>query len=768
MKTNFSRKHLITFILICLSSISLLGQNSTINGSLYHDLNGNCVKDPNENGLANRLITLSPGPQYTFSQADGSYSFAVDAGGVYSISIETGESAYDYWEASCTGNNIFVAVTPNQDSFNQNMAFTQTLECPVLEVQASMNPLVSCQSNVLILSYENTGTATAQNAIIQFSLDNNLNLIENTAEISGIPDYTEYEGIPPLDTVDIDMTPSTDPLAPPTPNTSDFEVSLQNSISLGDISVGGSGQVFVDLMVNCNVDENYTAYIQTNIIHNESNLPYCGTLETTASNTAEIFANATCTGDSIEFTIVNLGGDMDSIATIGIYEDNLMGYLQDYYLFSEEFTRFSLPADGTTYTLIGGYSDYSPVNNHPIISVEGCGFNEEGPSTGYVTSFPHNDYVPFKDILCLEIQEVAPTNQKTVHPSGITEANYVHSKEKLTYTINFQNTQSGPSPLSITDVLSSSLDINTLQIHNSTHPFSFSILDNQTLQWDILDSLESEESGHVVFGIEIIEGTPDFTEISNHANLTFGDEVFLSNNTMLTVCDDCIFPQEPHTAELKVFLEGPYNNNGTMDTYLGALIPLDQPFNTAPYHHYGTEQLDNIPSEMVDWVLVEARYGELSFSNQRRSLTAETKAAILFSDGTIRSLDGSLGLVFDNLVEGNDYHFCIRHRNHLDVVSSVPSPVSDLIIFDFTDEVDKAHGFSQMKNTLDGKAVLYGAEFNADGVIQATDYDAWTFLPAATNIYENTDANLDGVIQATDYDVWFLNKAKVGSVEIRF
>jgi len=63
---------------------------------------------------------------------------------------------------------------------------------------------------------------------------------------------------------------------------------------------------------------------------------------------------------------------------------------------------------------------------------------------------------------------------------------------------------------------------------------------------------------------------------------------------------------------------------------------------------------------------------------------------------------------------------------------------------------------------------MFAGEFNQDGIIQVSDYDAWKATPAQLNVYSALDGNLDGVVQVTDYDIWLPNKAKIGIAEIGF
>lgn len=224
------------------------------------------------------------------------------------------------------------------------------------------------------------------------------------------------------------------------------------------------------------------------------------------------------------------------------------------------------------------------------------------------------------------------------------------------------------------------------------------------------------------------------------------------------------------TAQFRLFLEGPYQDNGTMSTHLQQenLIELSQPYGNAPYFYEGTESVNEIPEGVVDWVLVEARGGTASISSERSTVTLETKAVFLMADGTLQSVDGKPGVTFDCLATGEAYHFAIRHRNHLDIVTANPINLNETLFYDFTLEDTQVLGNEQIKPSNDGRFVLYAGDFNQDGIIQSTDYDEWAINPAILQTYSLTDANLDGIVQSTDYDMWFPNRAKVGIGEIDF
>lgn len=225
--------------------------------------------------------------------------------------------------------------------------------------------------------------------------------------------------------------------------------------------------------------------------------------------------------------------------------------------------------------------------------------------------------------------------------------------------------------------------------------------------------------------------------------------------------------------DLTVFLEGPFDGivggNGTMNADLADYFPLEQPYNTAPYYYYGLQELDTAPTPndgIIDWLLIELRTGTPDVTTMNTTVVA-TKTVLLLEDGSIANADGRLP-EFLGLNLEEDYYVCVRHRNHLDVLSATPIAASNTMNYDFSTSSSTAFGTAQLKELESGVFGLYGGDFNRDGTIQSTDFDLWKLAPAINGIYGDTDANLDGTVQNTDRDLWFLNRSKLGIAEIRF
>jgi len=227
------------------------------------------------------------------------------------------------------------------------------------------------------------------------------------------------------------------------------------------------------------------------------------------------------------------------------------------------------------------------------------------------------------------------------------------------------------------------------------------------------------------------------------------------------------------SVQARVLLEGAYDTDAYwMKTTLqeNGLLPTTQPFNVAPYYYEGTEYInEEILANnfvIVDWVLVEIRTGEPNLMTKNTEVIA-TQAGLLLKEGLIIGTD-FVPLHFDNLEMGEQYHICIRHRNHLDIISAQAAIYGGGLYYDFTSDVSQAFGTSQQVLLSTGEAAMFTGDYTQDGVIQNTDYDAWINDPAQLNVYSPLDGTLDGVVQQTDSDAWLPNRAKLGTVEIQY
>lgn len=210
----------------------------------------------------------------------------------------------------------------------------------------------------------------------------------------------------------------------------------------------------------------------------------------------------------------------------------------------------------------------------------------------------------------------------------------------------------------------------------------------------------------------------------------------------LWTCEDGVLPVSivDMNLTMKVFLEGPLNENGIMTPMDPAVLEQGHPYGAAPYNYDGPELTGTIPSNAVDYILIELRedFGMEPLAQQ---------VAFVLDNGNIRLEDGNVPNFW---MDGSKtYQVWLRHHNHLDIVSAIEINPEPNVYNPFL-ALDDAMGAEQLKE-VNGIYAMYSGDFNSDGVINVSDYDQWFQTPAAIGQYMETDANLDGVVQATDY-----------------
>jgi len=213
-------------------------------------------------------------------------------------------------------------------------------------------------------------------------------------------------------------------------------------------------------------------------------------------------------------------------------------------------------------------------------------------------------------------------------------------------------------------------------------------------------------------------------------------------------------------SNVKIFLEGPYSSD-TMGTTLktAGLIPLNQPYNVAPWSYTGTESVTSIPPGVVDWVLLELRTGAAA------STTVSRRAAFLKSDGTIVDLDGVSEVTFSGVPLGVfDYYIVIKHRNHLAIMSANPVTLSPnpTTLYDFTTgSVQYYGGNIGAKDLGSGMWGMISGDGNGNGQVQNNDSENIWKPDNGSSGYKNSDFNLNGQVQNNDNEnYWKPNNGK--------
>jgi len=213
------------------------------------------------------------------------------------------------------------------------------------------------------------------------------------------------------------------------------------------------------------------------------------------------------------------------------------------------------------------------------------------------------------------------------------------------------------------------------------------------------------------------------------------------------------------TVDLTAFLEGPYAY-GSMDTNLlqGGVIPLSQPFNTAPWNYAGTESVSSFPQYTVDWVLIEIR-DAADAASATSATVIDRQAAFVNYTGAIVASDGSSNLVLTGPVTQNLF-VVIYHRNHLSVMSATALTESGGVYpYNFTTGETQAYGGANgHKEIGTGIWGMFGGDTDANGTIEVADKTAWAGQ-AGTTGYKSGDLNMNIQVDNTDKNDVFVGNS---------
>lgn len=221
---------------------------------------------------------------------------------------------------------------------------------------------------------------------------------------------------------------------------------------------------------------------------------------------------------------------------------------------------------------------------------------------------------------------------------------------------------------------------------------------------------------------------------------------------------------EPVKAKINLLLQGAYTNNGQMRTTLrdNNLLPSDQPYSAAPWNYNGRECLNNLPANMVDWVLVELR------NAANPATIVERKAALLLSNGSVVSANAD-GVWFDNAATNQSYYIVVRHRNHIALMSNTAVTLPNVTTYSFANNPSNVMGGNtQVASMGNGYYALKAGDLNGNGVITVHDFNYYVTQSSALNVYNAADCTLDKVVSVGDFNAYQPNASATGISYIRY
>ena len=232
-----------------------------------------------------------------------------------------------------------------------------------------------------------------------------------------------------------------------------------------------------------------------------------------------------------------------------IEEDFVLREPQPFELLAGSVFEFYEPANGQTFHVIAEQDPDHPGESQPHIVVEGCGGEMGTYSTGYVTTLSEDDDDLFRSIDCQESVDSIPSMFLRVFPSGVGDQHEILANDEIEYLITFEN-RTGRSIEHgvIFDEISPMLDITSLQLGSSSHPYRATIIQDNVLKFEFEElNIPSERAyfesaGFIKFRMNLKEGLPFGTVIENQIESTFNfDTTIISNEVFNTIGDQLYF-----------------------------------------------------------------------------------------------------------------------------------------------------------------------------------------------------------------------------------
>lgn len=527
-----------------LMKIDSNGNTSTnlILGNIFHDTNANCILDSlndiKQSGVLLKIQKLSTGDNhYITTDNNGFYSILVDSG-KYLVNIDT---APLYYQFPCHLTQDTVTFNGSYLKDTLNFALDPAILCPLLRVDLSA-PFIrpTGGGSHYTVSYCNHGTTDAINAYVEVSLDPFLTILGSSIPIANQNGNVYTFNI---DTIGIGQCNS-------------FTINIiADSAALIGQTICSEAHIYPDSIC----------------IPNYWNGPI-------------LTSSAECINDSIYFRLENIGVGMIQPHDYYVYEDNIIFKIGTTNILGSGNSQQIIEAanPGKTYRIIAKQADgFPPLLGDSVTTaaIEGCHpFLDGSFNTGFITQFSNGNSSPFIAVDCQELIAAYDPNDKSAQPIGYDSAHYIFDYTALDYKVRFQNTGNDTAFLVvIRDTLSPHLDLSTIEMGASSHPYTWRIYGQGILEVKFSNILlpdsstnEPASNGFFRFRIQQTTSNPLGTVIHNSAAIYFDyNPPIITNQTWHTIGDNFVpiylTTIQQYKADLDVFVyPNPFKQSTTI------------------------------------------------------------------------------------------------------------------------------------------------------------------------------------------------------------
>ena len=462
-----------------------------ITGTVYNDLNGDCLRDANEPALPNIAVAAQPGNYYGLTDEKGQYTISVDTG---SYTVQQLLPTQEVGRTIVQG-----CASPAMLSF---AGYGNTLSGPDFGDQASTAPYLSvsvgstrrrrCFRSTTTVSYSNTGFAAVANAQVKVAL----------------PQYVVF-------------------ISANAPHTRDAQGNYV--FQVGALPPTARGTILIQDSVVCGNSAIRGLTVCTNASITPAN-PYPAPPNWNRASVA--VQGRTQAGNQVRFVLRNTATTAmtDSLA-LRIFQNSDLSLQHNYRLAAGDSLVLRVPATRPVVRLEADQPAGHPTQRIASSTVEVPALGTAGQPNPNMLASPPNVPGPETAEDCQPIVDSFDPNDKQVVPTGTTAQHYTPTGVPLRYQIRFQNTGTDDAyRVEVVDTLAANLDLRTLRVATATHPFRLTVtghgrpvltftFDNINLPPSTRDAAGS--NGFVQFSIQPKAGLPARALIENHADIFF-------------------------------------------------------------------------------------------------------------------------------------------------------------------------------------------------------------------------------------------------------
>ncbi|NML67558.1 hypothetical protein HHL22_20345 [Hymenobacter sp. RP-2-7] len=477
--------------------------HNLITGNVYEERDGNCRRDATDPAMPGMVVAAQPGDYYGLTDASGNYAIEVDTG-AYQVgqllpSHEPGRAISE----QCATSPILTFHTYGNTALGPDFG-NQVSRAPYLTVSVAVGRRRRCARSTTSVAYANKGFATAPQAQAVVALPPYVVLVKASA-----------------------------------PYTRDAHGNYV--FALGDLAAGQYGSIVLQDSVVCG-----DTSIRGLTLCTKAWLTPPNTYpEPAAWNKASMAISSTVEpGNQVRFVVRNQGrgATTDSLG-LRLYQDAQLALTHRYALGAGDSLVLRVPATRAAVRLEADQPAGHPLQAQTSATVEVAALRTSSAPTAALAAMPPPTGDPEVAQDCQPVVDSFDPNDKQVLPAGVTAQHYTPTQAPLSYQLRFQNTGTAPAYyVSLVDTLSADLDLRTLRLGASSHPYQLTVTGQHrpvltftfsNLELPARAADEAGSQGFVQFTIQPKAGLAPKTLVANYADIFFDYNPPVRTNTTL-------------------------------------------------------------------------------------------------------------------------------------------------------------------------------------------------------------------------------------------